>query len=273
MDSEFSGVLANDLCDVLGTASAPMIVDVRSREEVHAVGRLIPGAIHRPSEDVQVWWSELPSRRGVVVCDLSGSEKAWQVAAALQRCGADADYLVGGFIGWFERSFPTRSILPTNIDKWVTREHPKIDRIACPWLVRRFINPIAEFLYVPPEKVLAVAEEIGATPYDVKGVEFTHEGERCSFDKILRVHDIHVPALDRLAAIVRGADTSRHDLSPECDGLFAISRGLSANFPDDHEMLRHGMVIYDALFTWCRDCCGESSEQSAGTARMRGQKL
>ena len=138
------------------------------------------------------------------------------------------------------------------------REHPKIDRIACPWLIRRFIDPNAEFIYVPKDQVLAVAQQMGGIPYDIDGVEFTHEGERCSFDTILRIYEIKDPALDHLATIVRGADTSRHDLSPQCGGLFAISLGLSANFPDDHEMLKHGMVIYDALYTWCRSLQAET---------------
>jgi hypothetical protein len=141
----------------------------------------------------------------------------------------------------------------------VTRERPKIDRIACPWLVRRFIDPRAELIYVPESRVLAVAKETGAVPYDIKGVAFGHVGERCSFDAIVRAHDIHDPALDRLAEIVRGADTGRHDLAPECDGLVAISRGLSANFDDDHEQLGHGLVMYDALYTWCRGLVAEAS--------------
>jgi hypothetical protein len=143
-------------------------------------------------------------------------------------------------------------------EKWVTRERPKIDRIACPWLIRRFIDPLAAFIYVPAEDVLAAAARINATPYDVAGVEFTHQGQRCSFDTILRIFDINIPALDRLATIVRGADTSRHDLAPQCAGLFAISLGLSANFPDDHEMLMHGIIIHDALYTWCRSLQAET---------------
>jgi hypothetical protein len=139
------------------------------------------------------------------------------------------------------------------LDKWVTREHPKIDRIACPWLINRFVNPFGEFIYVPPNDVLAVAKQTGAIPYDIKGVDFGHVGDRCSFDAIVSILDIKDPALDRLATIVRGADTSRPDLAAQCEGLLAISHGLSANFPDDHEMLRHGMVIYDALYTWCRN--------------------
>src|ERR1700716_625522 len=136
---------------------------------------------------------------------------------------------------------------PERASRWITRERPKIDRIACPWLIRRFIDPSAEFIYVPTKQVLDVAKSMGATPYDIDGVEFTHEGEPCSFDTILRIFDIKDPALDHLATIVRGADTSRHDLSPQCGGLFAISLGLSDNFPDDHAMLEQGMVIYDAL--------------------------
>ena len=161
-------------------------------------------------------------------------------------------YLQGGIADWIDNGFPTYRPVRTTPGKWVTREHPKIDRIACPWLIRRFIDPQAEFIYVPTKDVLDVAKETGGTPYDIDGVEFTHEGERCSFDTILRIYGIKDPALDHLAEIVRGADTSRHDLAPQCGGLFAISLGLSANFPDDHEMLGHGMVMYDALYTWCR---------------------
>jgi len=138
--------------------------------------------------------------------------------------------------------------------KRVTREHPKIDRIACPWLVRRFISPDAEFLYVPPHKVLEVAEAEGATPYDIPGVEFSHVGELCSFDAFLTKYGLDDPALQQLAEIVRGADTSRLDLTPQSAGLYAISLGLSARYSDDHEMLEHGMVIYDALYAWCQSC-------------------
>jgi hypothetical protein len=142
--------------------------------------------------------------------------------------------------------------------KWVTRERPKIDRIACPWLIRRFIEPEAEFLYVPTERVFAVAGETGAIPYDIPGAEpFAHDGELCSFDAFIRHYALNDPALHRLALIVRGADTARHDLAPQSSGLHAISLGLSAMVPDDHAMLAHGMVIYDALYAWCRDLQGE----------------
>jgi hypothetical protein len=142
--------------------------------------------------------------------------------------------------------------------KWVTREHPKIDRIACPWLVARFIDKAPEFLYVPPDRVLDTARETGAIPYDVPDVELSHVGEQCSFDAFLEKYRLDDPALRQLAVIVRGADTSRHDLTPQSAGLFAISLGLSANFPDDHEMLKHGLVLYDALYTWCRNLQAET---------------
>jgi len=134
----------------------------------------------------------------------------------------------------------------------VTREHPKIDRIACPWLISRFVNPDAEFIYVPASEVPRKAANLDATPYDIKDVEFGHVGDRCSFDAIISAYGIEDAPLDHLATIVRGADTSRPDLTPQCEGLLAISYGLSSNFPDDHEMLEHGMVMYDALYTWCR---------------------
>ena len=141
--------------------------------------------------------------------------------------------------------------------KWVTRERPKIDRIACPWLIARFIDKTPEFLFVPTEQVLTVARETGAVPYDIPGVEMSHEGEFCSFDTFLKKYHLTDPALHQLAVIVRGADTSRLDLAPQAPGLLALSLGLSRVYADDHEMLRHGMVMYDALYAWCRDCQNE----------------
>lgn len=142
--------------------------------------------------------------------------------------------------------------------KWITRERPKIDRVACPWLIERFIDKAPEFLYVPAGEVLRVAQETGAIPYDVPDVEFTHVGELCSFDAFLNKYQLIDPALQQLALIVRGADTSRLDLSPQSPGLYALSLGLSKIFADDHEMLGHGMVMYDALYAWCRHCQGET---------------
>jgi len=143
--------------------------------------------------------------------------------------------------------------------KWVTRERPKIDRIACPWLIARFIDAEPEFLYVPPGDVLRVAQECGAVPYDIPGVEMTHVGEACSFDAFIAKYGLQGDvALQHLARIVRGADTSRLELTPESAGLYALSLGLSKTFADDYEMLRHGLVMYDALYAWCRSCQGET---------------
>lgn len=136
--------------------------------------------------------------------------------------------------------------------KWVTRERPKIDRIACPWLIARFIDETPDFLYVPRDRVMTVAASTGAIPYDVPDVELGHVGELCSFDAFLKKYALNDPALARLATIVRAADTDRLDLAPEAAGLYAMSAGLSMNFQDDHAMLRHGMVLYDALYSWCQ---------------------
>jgi hypothetical protein len=142
--------------------------------------------------------------------------------------------------------------------KWITRERPKIDRIACPWLVARFIDKSPEFLYVKAGDVLRVAQETGATPYDVPGVELSHVGDLCSFDAFLAKYALDDAALVQLAVIVRGADTSRLDLAPQSAGLYALSLGLSQVYADDHEMLRHGLVMYDALYAWCRSCQNET---------------
>lgn len=146
--------------------------------------------------------------------------------------------------------------------KWITRERPKIDRIACPWLIARFIDKAPEFLFVPANQVMAQAAATGATPFDVPDVEFSHVGEQCSFDAFLKKYNLIDPALNDLAVIIRGADTSCLGLAPQAAGLLAISLGLSQNFTDDHEMLRHGMVLYDALYAWCRHCRTEAHNWS-----------
>ena len=144
--------------------------------------------------------------------------------------------------------------------KWVTRERPKIDRIACPWLIARFIDHDPEFLYVPAAQVIQVSDDTGAVAYDIPGVEMSHVGERCSFDAFIKKYQLDDPALHQLASIVRGADTSRLDLTPQSAGLYAISLGLSKTFANDHEMLGHGLVMYDALYAWCRSCQEETHQ-------------
>lgn len=142
--------------------------------------------------------------------------------------------------------------------QWITRERPKIDRIACPWLIQKFIDPAAEFLFVAAADVRQIAADTGAIAYDIPDVELSHDGDLCSFDAFLRKYQLQDPALDQLAAIVRGADTSRLDLTPQSSGLYAISLGLSQNYSDDHAMLAHGMVMYEALYAWCKSCQGET---------------
>jgi hypothetical protein len=144
--------------------------------------------------------------------------------------------------------------------KWITRERPKIDRVACPWLISRFIDAEAEFLFVPASDVTTLARETGAIPFDVEGVELSHNGPLCSFDAFVLKYDLDDPALGELAKIVRGADTDRLDLTPQCAGVLAISLGLSKLFSDDHEQLRHGFVIYDALYRWLLEARSERHE-------------
>lgn len=136
--------------------------------------------------------------------------------------------------------------------KWITRERPKIDRIACPWLISHFVDSDAEFIYVAKDKVFEKAKELNATPYDLPGAEYTHEGELCTFDYIIKKHNINDPAVNQIAGIVRGADTARFDLAPQAAGLWAISAGLSYNYENDHEMLAIGMKVYDALYSWAK---------------------
>ena len=136
--------------------------------------------------------------------------------------------------------------------KWITREHPKIDRIACPWLIKNFVDPDAEFIYVPKENVFSESEKSGAIPYDIPGTEYSHEGEYCTFDYIIKKHQLRDEALQQMAAIIRGADTDRFNLAPQAAGLWAISAGLSYNHKNDYEMLEIGMKIYDALYSWAK---------------------
>jgi rhodanese-related sulfurtransferase len=252
MDGKAQPISSSEVYARMGTAAAPLLLDVRREEAFSTDGGLIIGALRRPPDAVERWSRDLVAGRPVVAYCAHGHEVSQGVAASLSRAGMDASYLEGGIAGWREQGLPTRRNLGAIEAKWVTREHPKIDRIACPWLISRFINPLAAFLYVPADQVVAVAQREAATPYDIKNVEFGHVGEHCSFDAIVKKFEISDPALDHLATIVRGADTSRPDLTPQCEGLLAISYGLSANHPDDHEMLRHGLIIYDALYTWCR---------------------
>lgn len=277
MDGNYPSISSSELYAKLGTAAAPLVVDVRRDADFINANRLIVSAFHQTPEQVGTWahgtWAQkLARNRPVTAYCVHGHDVSQSAAAALRALGVEATYLEGGIAAWTDAGLPTRGKRGREPGKWITRERPKIDRLACPWLIRRFIDPRAEFLYVPAAEVVARAKTIDATPYDVDGVEFTHEGERCSFDTIIRIYEIKDTALDRLATIVRGADTSRHDLSPQCGGLFAISLGLSAIFPDDHAMLAHGMVMYDALYTWCRSLQAEKHNWPAKQASAARNK-
>ena len=228
------------------------VIDVRRRRDFEAAGEMIQGALSRDPERVADWGGELPKASRVVAYCADGGEMSQRVAAALSGRGVAARYLQGGIEAWKVQGGALDAKPAGASTRWVTRERPKIDRIACPWLIARFVDPAAEFLYVPAKEVLAAAKERDATPYDVPDVHFSHEGERCSFDAFLKHYRLADPALEQLALIVRGADTARLDLAPQASGLAAISLGLSRKFADDHEMLRYGMVMYDALYAWCK---------------------
>ena len=244
MDASIS---AEKLKQSLRSATPPLVIDVRRRERFLDSPYLIKGALRRDPERVQEWKQTLPRASEVVVYCVHGHEVSQNAAKAL-----GARYLEGGIEHWKEDGGELAAKPAKAPTRWVTRERPKIDRIACPWLIRRFIDPDAEFLYVPASEVRKIAGERDAIPYDIPGVEFGHDGERCSFDSFLIHHRLADPALERLALIVRAADTDRLDLAPQAPGLLAISQGLSRNFADDHEMLAHGMVMYDALYAWCK---------------------
>jgi rhodanese-related sulfurtransferase len=258
-ETKLSSISPQDLYGVIGTAAAPVLIDVRRSAGFAADNRMIAGAIRRVPDEIQNWRQELPSGRAVVVYCAHGQEVSQGAASTLHNAGIDARYLEHGIAGWAEHRLPMRGKKETEARSWVTRERPKIDRIACPWLIRRFIDPEAQFLFVPTERVFAVAAETGATAYDIPGAEpFSHDGELCSFDAFLKVYGVEDRALDTLALIVRGADTARLQLAAQSPGLLALSLGLSANFPDDHAMLEHGMVMYDAFYAWCRSLQGET---------------
>jgi rhodanese-related sulfurtransferase len=228
----------------------PALVDVRRAQAFADDRHVIPGAVKRAPEAVAEWARGLDAWRPVVVYCVKGHEVGRDAARALRERGLNACHLEGGLAAWREGGGRVAAFAePT---RWVTRERPKIDRIACPWLVRRFIDPSAEFFYVPAADVRGFADAHAATPFDVAGAEYGHSEDRCTFDAFIRIHAIADQALGKLATIVRGADTGVPSLAAESPGLIAASQGLSALFADDHAMLRAGMMMYDALYLSCR---------------------
>lgn len=251
-----SSISANALYAQIGLPAAPAVIDVRRNEDFVANPRLLPGAVRGDSERIGQWAKTLPRARPVSVYCAHGRRVSQAAAETLAALGFNVSYLEGGIGAWIEEGRATLSARPEfNVpggSRWVTRERPKIDRLACPWLVRRFIDPDALFFYTPAQRVRAEAETLGAQPYDIADVTFSHRGPCCSFDAFLDEFDLHDPALDAVADIVRAADTATLEQSPQAPGLLAISLGLSANVSDDGLLLEQAMPIYDALYAWCK---------------------
>jgi rhodanese-related sulfurtransferase len=257
----------------IGTADAPMILDCRRRAIYDEGQGVIPTAVWHQPETYRQWAPALATGRSIVIACRYGHQLSQMVAADLRQRGIAAQVLEGGYQAWGDAGLPlmAKSALDrfaaASPSLWVTRRRPKIDRVACPWLIARFIDANARFYFVDPSEVANTAQETGAIPFDIEGVEISHEGERCSFDTMLRLFGLESdPHLARLALIVRGADTARYDLAPEAAGLHAVSLGLSALAgDDDHGLLQRGFVVYDALFAWARHATDERHNWPAKT--------
>ncbi|ANM11228.1 sulfurtransferase [Rhizobium leguminosarum bv. trifolii] len=258
----FLEISADKLSRLIGTPGAPRIIDVRTQEDFGLDPRLVPGSVRLDHAEVASWVGSVDADAVVVVCQ-KGSKLSHGVAAYLRHAGIAAESLEGGFEAWIaggaavpEEKLPGRDAKGRTV--WVTRARPKIDRIACPWLIRRFVDPNAVFLFVPAPEVLTVGERFGAVPFDIEGVFWSHRGELCTFDVMVEEFGLASEPLLRLARIVRAADTARLDLAPEAPGLLAASLGLSRMYSDDLEQLEAGMLLYDAFFRWCRDATEET---------------
>jgi rhodanese-related sulfurtransferase len=272
--SATNSISPEKLSRLIGTPSCPAIIDVRPD-----AAELFPAATRHPAESAGQLAGTLAGRKAVVAC-VHGHERSAGVAAILRSEGIDAESLEGGFAAWREAGLPVIDAAklpppdPMGRTVWVTRARPKVDRIACPWLIRRFVDPAAVFLFVAPADVAGVAERFGATPFDVDGVFWSHRGEMCTFDTMVEEFGLgSIEALARLAVIVRGADTARPELAPQAAGLLAASLGLSRMFADDQEQLEAGMLIYDAFYRWCRDAVDETHDWVSHKPRQARQPV
>ncbi len=263
-----SQITVSQLSRLIGLPDAPVIVDICIDEDFDNDPRLLPTSFRHPFRDIASLAPMLNGSRVVIVCH-QGLKLSQGAAAILRDHGIAAESLEGGIVTWQEANgplVPADKIPPRNAEGrtvWVTRHRPKIDRIACPWLIRRFVDPRAQFLFVEPAEVLNVADRFEATPFDVEDVFWSHRGERCTFDVMIEEFKLESEALTRLATIVRGADTDRHDLAPESAGLMAASLGLSRMYRDDLAQLEAGMGLYDAFYRWARDAFDEGHDWPA----------
>ncbi len=271
--SSFNSISVDKLSRLIGTPKCPALIDVQTDEDFSADPRLIPGAVRRPFAAVSAWADEFTGRPAVVICQ-KGLKLSHGVAAFLRHAGIPSESLEGGALAWAQAGLPMvpEAKLPPRDPQgrtvWVTRSRPKIDRIACPWLIRRFVDPRAVFLFVPTSEVQGVASRFGATPFDIEGegVFWSHRGEFCTFDTMVEEFGLATEPLRRLATIVRGADTARLDLAPEAPGLLAASLGLSRLYTDDLAQLEAGLLLYDAFYRWCRDAVDETHNWPSKTA-------
>ena len=256
-------IAVTQLGRLVGLPDAPVLLDVRSDEHFAEDPRFLPAALRRDHRSVESWAHDFKGQHVVVYCQ-HGHKSSQGVAAWLRQEGAAAETLEGGFDAWMQaggllvdsKKLPRRDAQGRTV--WVTRARPKVDRIACPWLIRRFVDPHAVFLFVAPTEVAGVAERFAATPFDVEGVFWSHRGETCTFDTMIEEFGLDSPALKQLANIVRGADTARYDLAPEAPGLLAASVGYSRMFKDDLAQLDAACVMYDAFYRRCRDAQEET---------------
>ncbi len=265
-------ISAEDLIDRIGTPRAPMLFDTCRGKAFAAADRVIAGAKWRSQRAVDDWIAEIPANADVVVNCLHGHQMSQSTTAQLREKDVNARALEGGTDAYIEAGGVTiakSDALPKyheGATRWVTRERPKVDRIACPWFIKRFVDPAAEILYVHADWVKDSAIELDAIPFDVPDTDYSHDGEKCSFDVFLDRFGVEDSALRHLARIVRGADTARLDLEPQAAGLLALSLGVSAANHDDHAALDQGMVIYDALYSWCRNAVAETHSWPAQAA-------
>ncbi len=266
-------ITVQELSKLIGHADSPLIFDVCKCEDYDTQPLLIPGSRWRDHQQTAQWAAEIPDGVRVVIVCVKGMKVSQAAATELRLIGVDAAILQGGLNAWIEAGLPTvkkRGLIGNREGKasrWVTRVNPKIDRIACPWLISRFLDPSAKFFYVEAAQTINAGLELDAIPYDVEGVEISHRGDTCSFDTLIDLFGLRDAALDRVAAIVRGADTARMDLAPEAAGLLAISLGNSyLSGADDHDALERGLLVYDALYAWARFAAAETHNWPAKKA-------